>query len=126
VVSVNDPPRVSATDSEEACRIQANANRAHQRAEEQCQAAPPCARGLRLEFEEVGLPTFNNPKLIWAWRWHVFSRPILRPRLKQPWRTYGSPLLWWRRKARRPNRLRLRRAGTRAADLIGLRIAGSP
>jgi hypothetical protein len=22
---------------------------------------PPCARDLRLEFEEVGLPTFNSP-----------------------------------------------------------------
>jgi hypothetical protein len=49
-------------DSEEARRIQANANRAQRRAEEQRQAAPPCAHDLRLEFEEVGLPTFNSPQ----------------------------------------------------------------
>jgi hypothetical protein len=29
---------------------------------EQCQAVPPCARDLRLELEEAGLPTFNNPQ----------------------------------------------------------------
>jgi hypothetical protein len=51
VVSANDPPRVGATDSEEARRIQANANRTHRRAEEQRHAAPLCARDLRLEFE---------------------------------------------------------------------------
>jgi hypothetical protein len=61
VVSANDPPRVSVTDSEEAHRIQANANRAQRRAEEQRQAVPSCARDLRLEFEEAGLPTFNRP-----------------------------------------------------------------
>jgi hypothetical protein len=60
VVSANDPPRVSATDSEEARRIQANANRAQRRVEEQRQAVPPCARDLRLEFEEAGLPMFNS------------------------------------------------------------------
>jgi hypothetical protein len=60
VVSVNDPPRVGATDSEEAHWIQANANRAQRQAEEQRQAAPPCARDLHLEFKEAGLPTFNN------------------------------------------------------------------
>jgi hypothetical protein len=60
VVSANDPPRVGATDSEEARRIQANANRAQRQAEEQRQAAPPCARDLRLEFEEAGLSTFNS------------------------------------------------------------------
>jgi hypothetical protein len=62
VVSANDPPRVGMMDSEEARRIQANANRAQRRAEEQRQAAPPCAHDLRLEFEEAGLPTFNNPQ----------------------------------------------------------------
>jgi hypothetical protein len=62
VVSANDPPRVGATDSEEARRIQANANRAQRRAEEQRQAVPPCARDLRLEFEEAGFPTFNSPQ----------------------------------------------------------------
>jgi hypothetical protein len=62
VVSANDPPRVGATDFEEARRIQAKANRAHRRAEEQRQAVPPCARDQRLEFEEAGLPTFNNPQ----------------------------------------------------------------
>jgi hypothetical protein len=61
VVSANEPPRVGATDSEEARRIQANANRAQRRAEEQRQAVPPCARDLRLEFEEAGLSTFNSP-----------------------------------------------------------------
>jgi hypothetical protein len=66
------------------------------------------------------------PRPTWAQRWHVFSRLILRPRLKQPWRTSGSPLLWWRRRAQRPRRLHLHRTGTRAADLISLRIAGSP
>jgi hypothetical protein len=40
-------------------RIQANANRAQRRAEEQRQAVPMCARDLRLEFEEAGLPTFS-------------------------------------------------------------------
>jgi tRNA threonylcarbamoyladenosine modification (KEOPS) complex Pcc1 subunit len=34
VVSANDPPRVGATNSEKACRIQANANYAQRRAEE--------------------------------------------------------------------------------------------
>jgi hypothetical protein len=29
---------------------------------EQRQAVPPCARDLRLEFEEAGLPTFNSPQ----------------------------------------------------------------
>jgi hypothetical protein len=48
------------TDSEEARRIQANANRAQRQAEEQRQAVPMCARDLRLDFEEVGLPTFNS------------------------------------------------------------------
>jgi hypothetical protein len=45
--------------------------------------APPCARDLRLEFEEAGIPTFKYPRLIWEQRWHVFSRPILHPSLKQ-------------------------------------------
>jgi hypothetical protein len=62
VVSANDPPQVGAKDSEEARRIQANANRAHRRAEEQRQTVPPCARDQRLEFEEAGLPTFNSPQ----------------------------------------------------------------
>jgi hypothetical protein len=62
VVSVNDPPRVVMTDSEEPRGIQANMNRAHRRAEEQRQAVPPCARDLRLEFEEAGLSTFNSPQ----------------------------------------------------------------
>jgi hypothetical protein len=62
VVSGNDPPRVGATDSEEVRRIQANANCAQRRAEEQPQAVPPCARDLRLEFEEAGPPTFNSPQ----------------------------------------------------------------
>jgi hypothetical protein len=46
--------------------------------------------------------------------------------LKQPWRTYGSPVHWWKRRALHPNRLHLRRAGTRAANLVGLCVAGSP
>jgi hypothetical protein len=62
VVSTNDPPRVGMMDSEEARRIQANANRAQRRAEEQRQMVLPCARDLHLEFEEAGLPTFNNPQ----------------------------------------------------------------
>jgi hypothetical protein len=62
VVSANDTLQVGATDFEEARRIQANTNRAQRRAEEQRQAVPPCARDLRLEFEEAGLPTFNNPQ----------------------------------------------------------------
>jgi hypothetical protein len=62
VFSANDPPRVGATDSEEARRIQAHVNRAQRKAEEQCQAVPPCARDLCLEFEEAGLPTFNSPQ----------------------------------------------------------------
>jgi hypothetical protein len=37
-----------------------------------------------------------------------------------------SPQLWWRRGARHPNQWHLRRAGTCAADPIGLRIASSP
>jgi hypothetical protein len=47
------------------------------------------------------------PRTIWEQHWHVFCRPILRPRLKQPWHTYGSPLHWWKRRARHPNRLHL-------------------
>jgi hypothetical protein len=62
VVSANFPPRVGATDSKEARQIQANTYRAHRRPEEQRQAASPCARDLHLEFEEAGLPTFNNPQ----------------------------------------------------------------
>jgi hypothetical protein len=62
VVSANDPPRVGATDFEESRWNQANANYAQRRAEEQRQAAPPCARDLRLEFEEAGLPMFNSPQ----------------------------------------------------------------
>jgi hypothetical protein len=50
VVLANDASRVGATDYEEACRIQANANRTHRRAEEQRQAVPPCAHDLRLKF----------------------------------------------------------------------------
>jgi hypothetical protein len=61
VVSANDPPRVGA-DFEEAHRIQANANRAQRRAEEQRQAVPPCARDLCLEFEEAWLLMFNSPQ----------------------------------------------------------------
>jgi hypothetical protein len=49
-------------DSDEACRIQANANRTQRQAEEQRQAVPLCARDLRLEFEEAGLPMFNSPQ----------------------------------------------------------------
>jgi hypothetical protein len=41
VVSANDPPRVGVTDSEEARRIQANANCAQRRVEDQRQAVPP-------------------------------------------------------------------------------------
>jgi hypothetical protein len=62
VVSANDPPRLGATDSKEGRRIQANANHAQRRAEEQHMAVPPCARDLHLEFEEAGLPTFNSPQ----------------------------------------------------------------
>jgi hypothetical protein len=62
VVSANDPPRVGTTDSEEVHRTQANANCTQRRAEEQRQAVPPCARDLRLECEEAGLPTFNSPR----------------------------------------------------------------
>jgi hypothetical protein len=62
VVSANDPPRVGATNFEEARRIQANANRVQRRTEEQRQAVPPCTHDLRLEFEEAGLLTFNSPQ----------------------------------------------------------------
>jgi hypothetical protein len=62
VVLANEPPRVSAMDSEEARQIQGNANRAQRRAEEQRQVVPLCTRDLRLEFEEAGLPTFNSPQ----------------------------------------------------------------
>jgi hypothetical protein len=62
VVSANEPLRVSATNSEEARRIQGNVKRAQRRAKEQRQVVPPCARDLRLEFEEAGLPTFNSPQ----------------------------------------------------------------
>jgi hypothetical protein len=62
----------------------------------------------------------------WVRCWHVFSMLILCPRSKQPWPMFGSPLLWWRRRAQRPSRLHLRLAGTRAADLIGPRTASSP
>jgi hypothetical protein len=41
MVLKNEPPRLGATDSEEACQIQGNANRAQRRAEEHCHAVPP-------------------------------------------------------------------------------------
>jgi hypothetical protein len=62
VVSANDPPRAGVTDYEEAHQIQANANHAQRRAEEQRQAVPLCACDLCLEFEEAELPTFNSPQ----------------------------------------------------------------
>jgi hypothetical protein len=93
VVSVNDPPRVGTTDSEEARRIQANVNHAQRRADEQRQALPPCARDLCLEFEEAGLPTFNSPQANLGARWHVSSKLNLRLRPKRPWPTSGSPQL---------------------------------
>jgi hypothetical protein len=62
VVSENEPPRHGVTDSEEACRIQGNANRAQRRAEEQHHVVPPCAQDLRLEFKGAGLPIFNSPQ----------------------------------------------------------------
>jgi hypothetical protein len=65
--------------------MQANVNHAQRRAEEQCQAVPPCAGDLRLEFEEAGLLTFNSPRPIWARRWHVSMRPTLRPRPMHLW-----------------------------------------
>jgi hypothetical protein len=61
VVSANEPPRVSATDSEEAHQIQGNANRTQRWVDEQRQAVPLRACDLRFEFEEAGLPTFNSP-----------------------------------------------------------------
>jgi hypothetical protein len=60
VVSANDPPRVGAMGSKEVRRIQANTNRAQRRAEEQRKVVTPCARDLRLEFEEAGLPKRIN------------------------------------------------------------------
>jgi hypothetical protein len=62
VVSENETPRLGATDSEEAHRIQGNANRAQRWEEEQCHAVPACTRDLRLESEEAGLPTLNSPQ----------------------------------------------------------------
>jgi alkylation response protein AidB-like acyl-CoA dehydrogenase len=62
VDSAKEPPRVRATDSEEARRIQGDANRAQRWAEEQHQAATPCTRDLHLEFEEAGLLMFNIPQ----------------------------------------------------------------
>jgi hypothetical protein len=73
-----------------------------------------------------GFRRSTTPRPTWVQRWHISSRPILHPRPKRPWPTSGSPQPWWRRRARRPSRLHLRQAGTRAADLIGLRIADSP
>jgi hypothetical protein len=77
-------------------------------------------------LKRLGSRRSTAPRPTWVWRWHVSSRPTLRPRPKLPWPTSGSRLLWWRRSARRPSRLHLRLADTRAADLISLRIAGSP
>jgi hypothetical protein len=59
---MNEPPRVSATDFEEACRIQGNTNRAQRWAAEQRQAVPPCARDLSLKFAKAVLPMFNSPQ----------------------------------------------------------------
>jgi hypothetical protein len=66
------------------------------------------------------------PRPTSARRWHVSSKPIFRPKTTQPWPTSGSPQLMWRRGARHPSQQHLRRAGTRAADLVGLRKASSP
>jgi hypothetical protein len=84
---------------------------------------PPCARDLRLEFEEARR---SVARLTWVRRWHVSSKLTLHPRPKQPRPMSGSPQLCWSRGARRPSRLHLSQAGTRAADFIGLSIAGSP
>jgi hypothetical protein len=62
VMSENEPPHHDMIDSEEARRIQGNANRAQRRAEEQHYAVPPCAQDFHLEFEEAGLPMFNSPQ----------------------------------------------------------------
>jgi hypothetical protein len=96
VVSANDPSRVDLMDSEEARRIQANANRAQRRAEKQCQVVPPCARDLRLEFEEAGLPMFNNPQANLGAVLARLQQANPSSRQKQPWPTSGSLHLWWR------------------------------
>jgi hypothetical protein len=108
VVSANDPPRVGVTDSEEACRIQANANHAQRRAEEQRQAVPLCAHDLRLEFEEAGLPTFNSPQANLGAALARLQQANPSPEVKEAMAHVRSPLLWWRRRAWHPSRLHLR------------------
>jgi hypothetical protein len=86
---------------------------------------PSCAHDLRLEFDLAGLPTFNSPQANLG-----AALAHLQQANPSPEAEAAMAYIWvatrWRRRARRPSRLHLRQAGTRAADLIGLRIADSP
>jgi hypothetical protein len=126
VVSANDPPQVGATDSEEVRQIQANANRAERRVEEQRQAVPPCARDLRLQFEEAELPTFNSPQANLGAVLARLQQANPSPEADAAMAYVRITTALRRRGVRRPSRRHLRRAGTRAVDPIGLRIASSP
>jgi hypothetical protein len=59
-VSENEPPRDGATDSQEAARVRANADKARRREEEQRRNIT--ARDLMAEFDAAGIRTFNSPQ----------------------------------------------------------------
>jgi hypothetical protein len=126
VVSANDPPRVGATDSEEARRIQANAKRAHRRAEEQRQAVPPCARDLRIEFEEAGLPTFNSPQANLGAALARLQQADPSPEVEAAMEHVGVATALVEEKSVASKSAASTSSRHSRSRLIGLRIAGSP
>jgi hypothetical protein len=62
--------------------------------EEQRQAAPLCARDLRLEFEEVGLPTFKSPLANLGAVLALLQQANPSPEVAAAMAHIGSPLLW--------------------------------
>jgi hypothetical protein len=114
VVSMNDPPRVDATDLEEARRIQATTNRAQRRAEEQRQAVPPCARDLHLEFEEAGLPTFYSPQANLGAKLTRLQQANPSPEANTAMAYVRVATTLVEERSAAPSRRHLRRAGTRA------------
>jgi hypothetical protein len=126
VVLANEPPRVGATDSKEARRIQGNADRAQRQVEEQRQAIPPCARDLRLEFEEAGLLTFNKTqaKLGAAMARLQQSSPSSKADTAMAYLQVATALV--EEKSTTSKSAASSRADIRVVDPIDLRIASSP
>jgi hypothetical protein len=61
--------------------------------EEQRQAAPLCARDLRLEFEEVGLPTIKSPLANLGVVLALLQQANPSPEVAEAMAHVGSPLL---------------------------------